>query len=99
MDANLPQFLNDRRGNRFGGCGAVPFDGQPELPPEAHPERIPRPTPCGRNGVEFPLAGNVSANVEVRHTDYGQRTCDLTNPTYESLVDNSVRAGINYHFN
>lgn|GEM_PF-6563022 len=49
--------------------------------------------------MEFPLAGNVSANVEVRHTDYGQRTCDLTNPTYESLVDNSVRAGINYHFN
>jgi len=56
-------------------------------------------TPCGRNDVEFPLAGNVSANVGVRHTDYGQRTCDLTNPTYESLVDNSVRAGINYHFN
>jgi outer membrane immunogenic protein len=50
-------------------------------------------------GIEFPLAGNVSANVEVRHTDYGQKTYNLANQTYESLSDNSARVGLNYHFN
>jgi outer membrane immunogenic protein len=50
-------------------------------------------------GIEFALADNVSANVEVRHTDYGQKTYQLANRTDETLADNSVRVGVNYHFN
>jgi len=52
-------------------------------------------------GVEFALAQNLSANVEYRYTNYGNQ--DYAFPTAGThtinLTDNSIRVGLNYHFN
>jgi opacity protein-like surface antigen len=49
-------------------------------------------------GVELMLTDNLSVAAEYRHTDYGTQIYDLTNTTTAALVDDSVRAGVNFHF-
>ena len=46
-------------------------------------------------GVEFKVADPLSLNLEYRYTDYGTQTYD--NDTV-GLTDNTVKAGLNYHF-
>ena len=46
-------------------------------------------------GVEFKVADHVSANVEYRYSDYGSQTFDGNSI---KLTDNTLRAGVNYHF-
>jgi opacity protein-like surface antigen len=50
-------------------------------------------------GIEVPVVSNVSINLEYRRTDYGTPIYSLTDITTGNFVDNSVRAGVNYHFN
>ena len=46
-------------------------------------------------GIEFKVADPVSLNVEYRYTDYGSQTY---NGNSVGLTDNTVKAGLNYHF-
>ncbi|MDR3472734.1 MAG: porin family protein [Devosia sp.] len=46
-------------------------------------------------GVEFKVADPISVNVEYRYSDYGSQTY---NGNSVALTDNTVKAGINYHF-
>jgi outer membrane immunogenic protein len=46
-------------------------------------------------GVEFKVADPISVNVEYRYSDYGTQTY---NGNSVALTDNTVKAGINYHF-
>jgi len=46
-------------------------------------------------GVEFKLADQVSANVEYRYSNYGDQTI---NGDTVHFNDNTVKAGLNYHF-
>lgn len=46
-------------------------------------------------GVQFALADNLTADVNVRYADYGTATLDGSDI---SLNDTSVRLGIDYHF-
>jgi opacity protein-like surface antigen len=50
-------------------------------------------------GLEVALMQNLSVNVEFRHTDYGTSIYTLTDTTTADLTDNSIRAGLSYHFN
>lgn len=49
-------------------------------------------------GAEVMLASNISAFAEYRYSDYGSK--DYTNPAATGVhpTDNSIRAGLNFHF-
>lgn len=52
-------------------------------------------------GLDYLLAGNLAARLELRHTDYGKKKveADLWSEFYKQrLTEDTVRVGLSYHF-